>query len=172
MSVKKPVLETETVLDFFSDLDQPVQVDDNLDSLFETVLEPTPIEVIEEGYLTILDCGHTNFFAAHIHEEARAKGHCCAGDVNNAPISWGSLKGVYVRPLPVHLHRTVARMAGPGFPGYCVDAGGFYIGGVTNNCTTDRPEGSDMCAAHRALSKSKASLDNVVSEKSQYHEEG
>jgi len=56
----------------------------------------------------------------------------------------------YKKPLPENMRRTRYKVMMGGFPGYCVDDEGYYIGGVGNDCRYYRPKGTDMCAHHKA----------------------
>lgn len=99
-----------------------------------------------------LDCGHTDWFPPAAHAAARAAGHCCEGGRTNHAIQWDRLRGPHVRPLPVGLRATWERVndrsRSRGFPGYCCDEAGFYIGGVGNDCRHHGPSG-EPCPAHR-----------------------
>lgn len=104
--------------------------------------------------LITLDCGHTNWFTEGEQQTARAEGFCCEGGRKNQPVAWDRLRGKYVRPLPVALRVTWERAHDTsrwrGFPGYCCDDAGYYIGGLANDCRYYRPEGASVCPAHRA----------------------
>jgi hypothetical protein len=56
-------------------------------------------------------------------------------------------KGAYVTPFPMNMRRTAERERGLGFPGYCCDADGWYIGGIGNDCRYDSPD-DRRCAIH------------------------
>ena len=98
-------------------------------------------------YAKILDCGHLDWAGFDANEIARASGHCCAN--HRHQVSWSQLKGAYVRPLPSHYRRTIEKERGPGFPGYCCDDEGFYIGGVANDCRHYGPD-DRRCVVHGA----------------------
>lgn len=106
-----------------------------------------------------LDCGHTNFkMPAKAMEAARKKGFCCpaqipssAADVYSTgiPVNWRDLNGAYLRPVPVYQRRALDALRKPSRQGLCCDDDGWYIGGLTNHCVSDRPEGAPLCTAHR-----------------------
>lgn len=54
----------------------------------------------------------------------------------------------YRTPVPKRLHRTVEKDGSMGWPGYCVDDEGYYIGGIANHCRMANPKGPH-CAVHR-----------------------
>lgn len=95
------------------------------------------------------ECGHTNWYTAAENEAARAAGHCCRGGQQKVVPCFRSLRGKYRRPVPVTSRRTVEKERTGGFPGLCCDDGGYYIGGVGNDCLRWRPEGTSPCRAHR-----------------------
>lgn len=95
-----------------------------------------------------LDCGHANLAVEAAHMEARAAGFCCAGARDHRPVRWQFLRGEYLKPLPEAVRRAPGRTTGAGFPGYCCDAQGWYIGGIGNYCVAYRPAGAPICTAH------------------------
>ncbi len=97
----------------------------------------------------VLDCGHTNWYTTTENEAAREAGHCCRGGQQKVVPCWRSLRGKYVRPIPLSARRTREKERAGGFPGLCCDDAGFYIGGVGNDCLRWRPEGTSPCQAHR-----------------------
>jgi len=109
-----------------------------------------------------LDCGHLDWSGDGANEAAREQGHCCAN--HRHQISWTHLRGAFVRPLPLHYRRTVDKERGPGFPGYCCDDKGFYIGGIANDC---RHYGTDdrRCPVHGAPRRSVFDEDEAVDQK-------
>jgi hypothetical protein len=100
-----------------------------------------------------LDCGHLNWKSAEENAAAEARGHCCANGEQNHQFSWKHLKGKFVRPLPPQIRRSFDREQMGGFPGYCCDDNGFYIGGIGNNCQHHSPD-ARRCIVHRGASKS------------------
>jgi hypothetical protein len=56
-------------------------------------------------------------------------------------------RGKYKTPVPMSQRRTKEKDDGMGFPGYCCDEGGYYIGGVGNFCRYNAPKGP-WCEAH------------------------
>jgi len=77
---------------------------------------------------------------------ARERGACCANP--KGQVFWEFLRGEYIRPIPVEKRRAPGKGANGGFPGYCTDDEGYYIGGIGNNChhygVDDR-----RCVVHR-----------------------
>lgn len=109
-----------------------------------------PPSVSKEGWRHYLDCGHSNFASKEAQEAARAAGFCCVdGKKKRVVASWTALRGPYLRPLPANIRRTREKERGLGFPGYCCDDEGWYIGGIGNNCVMYRPAGAPLCRAHR-----------------------
>jgi len=108
-----------------------------------------------------LDCGHLNWHTDESNAIAEAEGHCCANGKNKHLISWQYLRGKYVRPLPMQSRRTVDKERMGGFPGYCCDDDGFYIGGIGNDCRHHGPDGK-RCVVHRIVPKSKFIDEEVV----------
>jgi len=95
------------------------------------------------------DCGHMSWWS---EKDAEGKEHC-TGCKKKMPVSWQDLKGEFVRPLPVAIRRSIEREGLPGFPGYCCDDEGFYIGGFTNNCTWKNPDKTKWCSYHRGIGR-------------------
>jgi len=91
----------------------------------------------------LFDCGHWNWGGDHA--SARKEGKCCAGWKQQP--SWPDLKGDYVRPLPMNQRRTQHKTDHPGFPGYCCDSKGYYIGGIGNNCRWNKAK-RKRCPVH------------------------
>jgi hypothetical protein len=56
-------------------------------------------------------------------------------------------RGKYRTPVPMSKRRTKAKDEGLGFPGYCCDEDGYYIGGLGNFCRYHNPKGP-WCEAH------------------------
>jgi hypothetical protein len=121
----------------------------------EAPVEPTAPRTPPAGPTMVvryLDCGHMDWHRAERNEQARAEGLCCANQ--NLPISWPHLKGAYARPLPKSQHRTAEKDHGFGFPGYCCDAEGWYIGGIGNDCRFYSPD-ERRCSMHTAAPRQK-----------------
>lgn len=95
------------------------------------------------------DCGHLNWYRDEANETARAEGFCCEGGRKKIVASYTRLRGQYVRPLPPNARRTVERERSMGYPGYCCDADGWYIGGVGNDCRYYSPD-ARRCVVHGA----------------------
>ncbi len=121
---------------------------------------PRPSYILDRARSRMgLDCGHTNFKMPEKKiEAARKKGFCCpaqmpskAADMYSTgmPVSWRDLNGVYIRPVPIDQRRALDTQRKPSKQGLCCDADGWYIGGLTNHCVSDRPEGAPLCTAHR-----------------------
>ena len=114
----------------------------------EALVRPVPVPRIHT-----LDCGHTNWHSEAVQEQARSEGFCCEGGRKNDVVEWDRLRGKYVRPLPVALRMTWEKAHDTskwrGFPGYCCNDAGYYIGGVANDCRYYRPKGESVCPAHR-----------------------
>jgi hypothetical protein len=53
----------------------------------------------------------------------------------------------YRTPVPMDQRRTADKESQGGFPGYCCDEEGYYIGGVANHCRYSNPKGPH-CAVH------------------------
>jgi len=110
--------------------------------------QPAPSSEEDPVVLRVLDCGHTDWYTLEENLSAQIDGHCCAGGRDKRQIAWDMLRGEHVRPIPENLRRTEHRERVGGFPGYCCDEAGFYIGGVGNDCqrfgVDDR-----RCAVHR-----------------------
>ena len=121
---------------------------------------PVPEPDLSSTYGRYLECGHMNWYSGEVNAAASEAGHCCANGKNKHPISWQHLRGKYVRPLPTNLRRTVDKERSGGFPGYCCDDGGLYIGGVGNDCRHNGTDGR-RCAFHRIVPKSKFKDDEV-----------
>lgn len=121
----------------------------------EAVEAPAVGEVLPApaARLHTLDCGHTNWHTEAVQETARSEGFCCEGGRTNQVVEWDRLRGKYVRPLPVALRMTWERAHDSskwrGFPGYCCNDEGYYIGGIANDCRYYRPKGESVCPAHR-----------------------
>lgn len=82
---------------------------------------------------------------------AREEGHCCAGGKRRHEVAWGALEGEHVRPIPTKMRRSPERERSGGFPGYCTDEGGYYVGGIGNDC---RHAGAGVrCAVHASWGK-------------------
>lgn len=80
-----------------------------------------------------LPCGHTDWYGEEVNAEARARDLCCAGAGESyAAVDW-RVRGIKFAPVPKHLRR-VAGGKPHGFPGFCCNADGYYIGGVGNHC--------------------------------------
>ena len=99
-----------------------------------------------------LDCGHMDWHRTEKNEQARAEGRCCANQ--GQPISWSHLKGVYARPIPKSQRRTAEKDHGFGFPGYCCDVDGWYIGGIGNDCRFYSPD-ERRCSMHTVVPRQK-----------------
>lgn len=121
----------------------------------DPVAEPDPPPAVEPGPEPadygprFLDCGHLNWYSDADNEVARAEGHCCVGGKRKIVSSLLYRKGEYVRPFPTSMRRSPERERGMGFPGYCCDADGWYIGGIGNDCRYDSPD-ERRCAVHGA----------------------
>lgn len=117
------------------------------------VIDWRALEIGPLGAPYTLDCGHMNFFPNDAHVEAQRAGFCCDGGRRKRLIHWQMLRGPYLRPLPVSARRTrdktEDRSTNRGFPGYCCDDQGWYIGGLANDCRHFRPDGAPLCTAHR-----------------------
>lgn len=138
MSVKKPALVEEDLFDLFASLDPEPE---------EPADTPAPKNQKEPLFL---DCGHLNFSSSEAQVTARAEGFCCVAGRNvRAPVNWMLLKGDFRRPIPKRVWRSAEKEKSGGFPGLCVDAAGYYIGGVGNDCRYYRPEGSEVCSHHQ-----------------------
>lgn len=113
-----------------------------------------------------LDCGHLNWHSDADNAAAESDGHCCANGKGRHQISWTHLRGKYVRPLPTSVRRTDERERSGGFPGYCCDGEGWYIGGIGNDCRFYGPD-ERRCAVHRPPSKSapEPAVEKVAVEK-------
>lgn len=96
----------------------------------------------------MLDCGHSDWFGLARNEAARAEGFCCQGGKEKIVPNMRDMTGIYAKPLPINARRS-RDSEKSGFPGYCCDDKGFYIGGATNDCRRHRPEGTKPCKAHR-----------------------
>lgn len=94
-----------------------------------------------------MDCGHLNWYSESDNEAARSEGHCCTGGKRKVVASLIHLKGEYIRPFPTNMRRSPERERGQGFPGYCCDGEGWYIGGIGNDCRYDSPD-DRRCAVH------------------------
>ena len=95
------------------------------------------------------DCGHMSWWS-----EKDAEGvEYCTGCKKKMPVSWQDLKGAFVRPLPVSIRRSIEREGQQGFPGYCCNDEGFYIGGFVNDCRWKNPDKTTWCPYHRGLGK-------------------
>jgi hypothetical protein len=114
----------------------------------EPLLSPAGPPVV----VRYLDCGHMNWHRTEKNEQARAEGRCCANQ--GQPISWSHLKGVYARPIPKSQRRTAEKDHGFGFPGYCCDVGGWYIGGIGNDCRFYSPD-ERRCSIHTVVPRQK-----------------
>ena len=99
-----------------------------------------------------LDCGHMNWHRTEKNEQARAEGRCCANQ--GQPIGWSHLKGVYARPIPKSQRRAAEKDHGFGFPGYCCDVDGWYIGGIGNDCRFYSPD-ERRCSMHTVAPRQK-----------------
>lgn len=98
----------------------------------------------------ILPCGHVDFLRDPEHEQhvaAREEGRCCAyardGSRSGYTRIWTAVKEPHLSTLKVpEDQRRDWNKAG--FPGYCTDEDGRYIGGVYNDCRyhtePDKPE--------------------------------
>jgi len=91
----------------------------------------------------MFDCGHWNWGGDHA--SAHKEGKCCA-NWSQQP-SWQDLKGEYLRPLPMNVRRTQHKTDHPGFPGYCCDSKGYYVGGIGNNCRFNKSK-RKRCPVH------------------------
>lgn len=102
----------------------------------------------------MMDCGHLSFREQTEINEEGVETTFCEGCRKKYPPSWRDLKGEFVRPLPKYHHRTEEKARGGGFPGYCCDDEGYYIGGITNNCRYANPKDkTKWCAYHRSVGK-------------------
>lgn len=70
--------------------------------------------------------------------------HYCRMNVPGNPVYQ---EEAYRKPVPRGRRRTAERQAGPGWPGYCCDADGYYIGGISNDCRSN--PGGLRCEVHR-----------------------
>jgi len=92
-------------------------------------------------------CGHINWERdEEAHAEARAEGFCCNQGKRKVGVHWDRLKGKYVRPLPKTLRRSPEKVDQGGFPGYCCDKDGYYLGGTINDCS--HYGNRDKCTYH------------------------
>lgn len=102
------------------------------------------------------DCGHLSYYRRKRKDEEgneTEETYCEACEKKYTP-SWQHLKGEFLRPLPEKMRRTDEKVRMGGFPGYCCNDEGFYIGGVTNNCRYENPKDkSKWCPFHRKLGK-------------------
>ena len=121
---------------------------EDFDDLFAG-LEPASEEAMPRG-MEGLECGHTDWHPPTKNATAREAGFCCEEGRRKVPPSWRDLRGVFIRPLPVHVRRTHEKERMKGSPGYCCDDAGYYIGGIGNDCNHYRPEGTRPCKAHRS----------------------
>lgn len=158
-------MTTNDVLDLFGDMGpepDPVQIPKpTRRAKVRAVPEPQPIapptpapptpepqEVGDPGFGPVFfDCGHLNWYRDEANETARAEGFCCEGGRKKVVVSLAHLKGQYVRPLPRNERRSPERERGMGFPGYCCDADGWYIGGIGNDCRYNSPD-DRRCIVH------------------------
>lgn len=101
---------------------------------------------------TVMDCGHMTWWMETVKDEDGVETTRCAGCAKRVQPHWTRLKGKYVRPIPTALRRTAEKAKDNGFPGYCVDEDGYYIGGATNDCQRENPKNkSKWCKHHRDL---------------------
>lgn len=148
----KPPTTTVSILDLFGGLEDPPEQNPDTKSIHaeESVLRrPFYIHDISPSEYT-LDCGHEVVFSSEETLKAQQEGFCCGAGKKGILVTWTRLRGTYLRPLPESVRRT--REHSQGFPGYCCDAQGWYIGGIGNNCTYYRPEGAPLCSAHGTVS--------------------
>jgi hypothetical protein len=61
-------------------------------------------------------------------------------------------KGKYRKPVPESQRRTPEKERSGGWPGYCCDDEGYYIGGLANNCRYENPKGP-WCQVHQSHGK-------------------
>jgi hypothetical protein len=115
-------------------------------------VEPPAPRAEPTAVVRYLDCGHMNWYKDEKNEQARAEGRCCANQ--GQPLSWTHLKGAYARPLPKSQRRTAEKDHGFGFPGYCCDADGWYIGGIGNDCRFYSPD-ERRCTMHTVVPRQK-----------------
>jgi hypothetical protein len=58
-----------------------------------------------------------------------------------------------LKPIPVHLRRTTEKEHQMGWPGYCCDDEGYYIGGIGNDCRHAQGPAGPRCPVHRRPGK-------------------
>lgn len=124
--------------------------------LVEAVPKPEAVDPKTRNHAAFLDCGHLNWRSESENEAAVVAGKCCA---NTVPISWTHLRGKYLRPLPAGVQRTLEKDSNGGFPGYCCDNDGWYIGGIGNNCRFYSPD-DRRCIVHKSYRR-RAHIDVV-----------
>lgn len=99
---------------------------------------------------SIMDCGHMTWWQV---KSTDAEGNVvltCDGCAKRVQPYWSHLKGVHRRPLPPMVRRTAEKVRMGGFPGYCCDDEGYYIGGDGNNCQEMHPKDpAQWCKYHR-----------------------
>lgn len=71
--------------------------------------------------------------------------HYCRKGIPGDPMSQ---TGAYRTPVSKGLRRSKTRPDTPGWPGYCCDDDGYYIGGLGNNCLFYSPD-HRRCEVHR-----------------------
>ena len=114
-------------------------------------IEPAPVEpvaiqpppeapqAVVAGAPALLPCGHL-YWTGEAPE-----GSCCPrGGQTNAPRRW-RLGSVEIVPSS---QRRESGARAKGWPGYCCDEAGKYIGGLGNDCRYYGPAGQ-RCKAHR-----------------------
>jgi len=94
---------------------------------------------------TYMRCGHMTWW---MQADEEGNEHCEACK-RKYPPHWPSLKGKFVRPMPESFRLTVEKAKAGGFPGYCSDVNGYYIGGPLHDCRNESKNRKDWCEYHR-----------------------
>lgn len=106
--------------------------------------EPEPINRVMRGDgPPLYSCGHFGWYSVKQHDEARAKGLCCAGAERSGHVDW-RVAGL-IKPVPVSQRRVAGGKIG--YSGLCCNPEGYYIGGIGNDCRYYYL-GQDRCAEH------------------------
>lgn len=106
--------------------------------------EPEPISRAMRGDgPTLYSCGHFGWYTVKQHDEAKAKGLCCAGAERLGHVDW-RVAGL-IKPVPMNQRRVAGGKIG--YQGLCCNAEGHYIGGIGNDCRYYY-QGPDRCAEH------------------------
>lgn len=108
-----------------------------------TVATPTPPTTMIGSGPPLYSCGHFGWYKVGQHDEARAKGLCCAGAERSGHVDW-RVAGL-VKPVPVSQRRVAGGKIG--YSGLCCNSEGYYIGGIGNDCRHYH-QGQDRCAEH------------------------